>query len=216
MLEAARRAESEGRDEYALQFYRHLASNFPDGPEGAAAQSALMRLAAQPSFAKPPGTEAHGENGYGLVNPFAAAPVADYGPGFYPPASAPMQNSAPPPPPVIDLPRPVRDYRTARFLAALATWLGGLLVLAGIGLVPLAFVSPRSISGLPLLSNVVAAGPKLGGQLALAGLVQMVLGQLVRALLDQANATRDMAAIARAEAEARNPAEPKTGRRKRR
>ena len=53
-----------------------------------------------------------------------------------------------------------------------------------------------------------------GSGLVAGGLSMLVLGQLVRALLDQANATRDMAAIARAEAEARHgkPARSRRGR----
>ncbi len=216
MLEAARRAESEGRDEYALQFYRHLAANFPDAPEGAAAQSALMRLSPPPAFGGPPGPEPLGANGYGLVNPFAAAPASDYGAGVHQPTRPPMQSTAPPPSPGIEMPRAVRDYKTGRFLARLLTWIGGLMILAGIALVPLLLLGPKALTSLPLIGALLATGPMLGLQLATAGIVQLVLGQLVRALLDQANATRDMAAIARAEAEARNPAEPKTARRKRR
>lgn len=231
VLEAARRAESEGRDEYALQFYRHLANNFPDTPEGAAAQSALMRLAAAPTFG---GQQPPAPSSYGLGNPFAAAPGADFGPGGYPEPARPSLNSpssnsastggvamhsassAAATHSAIEMPRAVRDYRTGRLLARLLTWLGGVMILLGIVLVPLTLLGPKALTGLPLIGALLATGPKLGLQLAVAGIVQMVLGQLVRALLDLANATRDMAAIARAEAEARNPAEPKTGRRRRR
>ena len=44
ILQAARRAEAEGRDEYALQFFQHLSEYYGSTPEGRAANDAVHRV----------------------------------------------------------------------------------------------------------------------------------------------------------------------------
>lgn len=44
ILDAAQRAESEGRIEYAIQFLKHVATGFPGSPEAEAAIESLGRL----------------------------------------------------------------------------------------------------------------------------------------------------------------------------
>ncbi len=44
ILHAARRAEAEGRDEYALQFFQHLSEYYGTTPEGRAANDAVARV----------------------------------------------------------------------------------------------------------------------------------------------------------------------------
>jgi hypothetical protein len=46
ILEAGRRAEVEGRTEYAVQFYRHVVSSFAGTPDAAIAAAGLARLGA--------------------------------------------------------------------------------------------------------------------------------------------------------------------------
>jgi hypothetical protein len=44
VLEAGRRAEAEGKIDYALQFYRHLVTHFASSPEATAAREGLDRI----------------------------------------------------------------------------------------------------------------------------------------------------------------------------
>ncbi|CAN0437282.1 unnamed protein product, partial [Phaeothamnion confervicola] len=48
VLDAARRAESEGRTDFAIQFYQHLSTNFPGTSEAAAADLGLAHLTPSP------------------------------------------------------------------------------------------------------------------------------------------------------------------------
>lgn len=246
VLEAARRAESEGRTEYAIQFYRHLVDYYPSTGEAAAAQSALGRVGRntqnganghrrppppppvqqqpQPAHAPPlqplaqqvPGAPSAFEMprldppqiGAGLGNPFGNphAPEPVFAPQQQPASiAAPRSEHPEAMTPPVDLPPAPRDYRTGRILARLFSWLGGVEVLMGLVLLPLAVLNPRMLTSLPLLGGPLA-GPATGASLIVAGLLQVMFGQLVRAVLDHANATRDLAAMARAEAEARQGA----------
>ena len=203
VLDAARRAEGEGRTEFAMQFYRHLVTNFPGTQEAAAADAGLAHLSASPDHRQ--------ANGYALPNPFEVMPGHDsYNAPSYSThqgqitdrASHSAHTAAPGPDTGLDLPSPASDYRTGRFLARLITWLGALMILGGIAVAAAAFANPRSVASLPLVGRFIT-GPAFGAVLAGYGVAQIVLGQLVRALLDQANATRDMAAITRARFETR-------------
>jgi hypothetical protein len=215
VLDAARRAESEGRTEFAVQFYRHLATSFPGTPEAAAAEAGLSHLSPFPELTgRQRQTGLPPVNGYRLPDPFQAAPGRD-------PYDAPHQQYGGPQPQfatpathgehatpaelnhtTVDLPHPVSDYRTGRILARLVTWLGGLVILGGIALAVAAIAIPRTASSLPVLGSFVT-GPEFGIFMAVGGLAQIILGQLVRALFDQANAARDLAIVTRARLEGR-------------
>ena len=54
ILEAARRAEAEGRVDFANQLYRHLADSYPHLPVATAARDGLARLNGQLTFGSPP------------------------------------------------------------------------------------------------------------------------------------------------------------------
>lgn len=248
VLEAGQRAESEGRLEFAIQFYRHLVDQYPGSSEAAAAQSGLSRLAGGPPPA--PAGRRGGNNPPpllpqvslpaippfepqrleplaappALANPFDAARQGDapypYQSGYFgapAPALAGQAQTAPPvmaePAIDVELPPEPRDYRTGRFLARLFAWLGGLAVLAGIAVMVLAVLRPRAIPAIPFL-GMPLPGAATGAILILAGLFQVMIGQLVRAVLDHANAARDSAGIARAEAEARYGGSPRRSRRR--
>lgn len=209
VLDAAQRAEVEGRLDLAHQFYTHLAEHFSGTAEGNAAQGALLRLGT-------PRVEAPPVNGFSLSNPFSTVPE---GPISYP-ASAPARYPDPPPatpaPIHVDLPPPANGYRIGRLLGRAVAWLGGLTVLFGAALIPLSILGPKALTALPGLGLLLAAGPRAGFEIAATGVVLVILGQLARALFDQANATRDLAAITRAEAEGRHPPiEPEPVRRRR-
>jgi hypothetical protein len=85
-------------------------------------------------------------------------------------------------------------------MARLCTWLGGLVALAGCSAVPVSILSPRSLQTVPVVGAWVT-GLGFGAGIIVTGLVMIVMGQIMRALLEQANAMRDMAAITRARAE---------------
>ncbi len=253
VLEAGRRAETEGRGEYALQFYRHIVDNYPGSGEAAAAMSALTRLGANthPSMANPNPANANLANP-SLVNrlgppptvppPPSADPRFDfslggpplnnpfeqgrpYEPPFQQPAGyAPAQQaSSPAPYPpgethaeqalMVDLPAPARDYRTGRLLARMFSWLGGLASLFGLMLLGLSILMPRLVGSLPLI-GALGSGSFTSILLIFGGLFQLMIGQLVRAVLDHSTAARDMAAVTRAEAEARYGTPPGRSRRR--
>jgi hypothetical protein len=85
-------------------------------------------------------------------------------------------------------------------MARLCTWSGGLVALAGCAIVPVLVLSPHSLQAVPLVGAWIN-GLRFGAGIIVAGLVMIVMGQVTRALLEQANAVRDMAAITRARAE---------------
>lgn len=222
VLEAGRRAEAEGRAEYAVQFYRHLVDHYPGSSQAAAALAGLSRvglgsngglngrLAQASNMAA--GTTAGSDPVTGppsgppsLPNPFGTPRPPDPGFGQWQsepsqPVSAPQRRQSEP---ELELPRLRRDYRTGRVLARLCAWLGGLLVVAGLVLIPVSILNPRLIASLPMIGNSLA-GPIAGLTMIITGIVQVMLGQLVRAVLDHANSARDIAAITRAKAEARH------------
>lgn len=234
VLEAGRRAELEGRTEYAQQFYRHLTDHYPGSSEAVTAQGLLARMAgvgqpttagrrpappplpaAPPSAFEPARFEALGPAGSPLTNPFEAPRPPE------PPPAQPYRNgyaapslSAPPPPqqhsepqaefePLVELPRQRSDYRSGRFLARFFAWLGGAMAVVGLAMAVVGVLNPRIGANIPLIGAMLR-GPTTGAILVLAGLFQIMVGQVVRAVLDHANAVRDLAAIARAEAEARH------------
>jgi hypothetical protein len=265
VLDAGRRAEAEGRFEFAQQFYRHLVTYYANSQEAAEAQDGLRRLgghaatpglgpdhagkpgpdldastagppplepafggAARPSYgsptpAPPPRDGAHPEPSWG---PGSAQPAPQHVPpaanGVQPhmrlTAQLPPAQPLPYPPPSrpdrrheawpgarearapFEPPPPVHGFRTGRIMARLCTWCGGLIALAGCAAVPVSILSPRALQAVPVVGAWVT-GLGFGAGIIATGLVMIVIGQIVRALLEQANAMRDMAAITRARAE---------------
>jgi hypothetical protein len=265
VLDAGRRAEAEGRFEFAQQFYRHLVTYYANSQEAAEAQDGLRRIggqgsmpafgadsagnpgldldastggpplmdpafggSAKPSYASPtqampPRDDAHHETSWGGGSAQPAhlhvAPAANgvqpqmrY-PGQpsppqplpYPPPSRPDRRhearpAAPAAPAALLPPPPVHGFRTGRIMARLCTWSGGLIALAGCAAVPVSILSPRTLQTVPVVGAWVT-GLGFGAGIIVTGLVMIVMGQLVRAVLEQANAMRDIAAITRTRAE---------------
>lgn len=223
ILEAARRAEAEGRLEFAHQFYRHLAEQHPASPEAGLARDGMSRLQhifgpdrpareaplfdlSTPRRAPPPLAaatapaypSAPSPQGLPVATPLAREPAFDDYPqrqNAVQPAAVVTRSEIPFEPPPLR-----KDYRTARLIARLLTWIGGIAVLAGLAALPVSILSPRSLQAVPLI-GAWFGGVTFGAGIVAGGLAQMVVGQLLRALLDQANATRDIAALARAKAE---------------
>lgn len=223
ILEAGHRAASEGRTEFARQFYSHLVASFPGTAEAHTAGQALERLRqVHPAQLVPPSITPAPEAARlepSLPHSTPEAPHPRSEPAMngrhHPAGLTPGPGTAVEEPVLpIELPEPVRDYRTGRILARATAWIGGVQVMLGLALLPLAVLSPRTLSGLPLIRALEpGAGAALG--LVVSGLALIMVGQLVRALLDHANAARDMAAIQRAQA-AHNPQAPRGQRRRRR
>lgn len=92
------------------------------------------------------------------------------------------------------------DYRLGRALARVVCWAGGVAAILGLALVPVSILAPDLLAAAPVAVRLAGAAT-FGFGAAAGGLLLVLLGQLVRALLDQANATRDMAAMVRARAD---------------
>ncbi len=206
ILEAGRRAETEGRFEYAVQFYRHLTDFHAAAPEAATAREALARISARRTTDVPPSLPtiaaarsgaASGTNGHhGPASPTARTV-----------ASFPRENIRIAPVGAalgarrLVLPAPAPRYRIGRILAralsvlGLTAGVGGILILAlQQGLVAQhAAVIPGA---------AVLAGQGLVGAAVLiaAGVLTFFLGQIARAVLDGSSAALDLVAIEHAKA----------------
>jgi hypothetical protein len=223
ILEAGHRAEAEGRTEYAIQFFRHLMDHHPRAPEALLAREALQRL-------DPPRGASLNGAAAGAANPPPPPPVPPPGamPGLaeslaeaapWPqpsmrgaPAGPPPKPAEPAPqraalPPVIELPEPRRDYGLGRAMARLLSGFGWLQIVAGLlatatgvlGLfVPEARITPPSVPGIGAIGSLTL----LGLAIVVPGLLFVFIGQVSRAIFDGANASRDLAQIARARAAA--------------
>ncbi|HXE70471.1 MAG TPA: hypothetical protein VN523_14010 [Hyphomicrobiaceae bacterium] len=172
LLEAGRRAEAEGHIDAAYQYYRQTVDQFAYSAEAAQAREGLARLngGRQPNIWHLNGT-----------------PQANDGASRWNGAARKARRHK--------LPTPRNHYRVSSFLAGLVSLLGSLMVAAGLAAAPLHLALGRPEIG-------IGSGGVLTVAVALAalGLVTVAFGQAVRALFDQANATRELVAIERAKA----------------
>lgn len=233
VLDAARRAEAEGRADYAQQFYRHLVEKYPASGEAAMARTSLSRMGMDPGphmagfgspvmsgagqMAPPPYDPSRLEpEPPSLGNPFDPRPPEQAGwQQPYAPAYAQPQQIPPPPQSYehpVELPEESRRYLLGRFLARFVAWFGVIHLIAGLALIPLSIAGPRALQTVPTL-GLYLSSPTYGLTLVVLGVTLLLLGQVARALLDQSNATQDMAAILRAEAEAKHGAPARSRRR---
>lgn len=220
-LQAARRAEAEGRTDYALQFYRHLAEHYPGTVEAEEGRSGLARLGdwrrsaqvAQP--APPPPQAPTGPHPHApMESPASYRPMAETHTYHHPPAvqthhaqhehekvALPRAIARHDPALAGAIPGPYDDYYLSRWIVRLVGWLGWLMLLVGLALTAIVVAGAlgdkrvlAAFATLPMLSW-------LGPALLSAGAVIALLSQLTRAAFDTANAARDLAAIERAKAE---------------
>ena len=225
VLDAARRAEAEGRIDYAQQFYRHLVEKYPSTGEAAMARTSLARFGGEPGMAPAFGAPSMNGGAASLAPPAYDAPRLEpeppsLGNPFDPrspepagwqPAYAPSYQQPSQPPPqaqheyAVDLPTQRNGYLLGRVLSRMVAWIGVIHLLAGLAFIPLSIVGPRNLQAIPAL-GVYLSSPTYGLTLVVLGVTLLLMGQVARAMLDQANATRDMAAIFRAEAEAKHGA----------
>jgi hypothetical protein len=205
VLQAARRAEAEGKMDYALQFYRHLVEQHGATPEAQEAREGLFRIA---EWRWGEARVARRQDGVATTSgPFPQAVAAA--------TSQPPQVDELASPSVFtgnaaQLPQTItRDsgngellplfkprYRVAKFVAYGVSVLGLAGTIAGIAAAGLAAagaveeVSAVGAFGLPV-------GLLLGVPAALLGLVLLLAGQLAVAVLASANANLELLAIER-------------------
>jgi hypothetical protein len=189
ILEAGQRAESEGRIEYALQFYRHLTDQHRGTLEARRAADALARLDPRPP-PPPPGPGTNGiDYGQDYAHPSRPRPP-DMGRRI---TIAPLDPVRQYP---VDLPPPVSDYLFARRVARFATWLGAPVMLAGAASLVAGIFAPELAIEVPIVGPL-QGGTGSGFGLIVTGILMIVGGQTVRAMLDTAIAARDIAAMIR-------------------
>jgi hypothetical protein len=219
ILEAGRRAEADGRIDYAIQFYRHLTDHLPRAPETAAAREALARIAQwrageAAGGPAPPGGSVNGHPAAGRQQhsalsaqqqpgtrpePHPAAPAGQGRQGGLSIAPAGARREG-----TVELPRPRDRYRLGRSIARLTSAIGWISM--ALGIVALVLLVAGRTTGLPRAAGIDIAGMVLasGGigapVLLVSGLVLIFWGQLARAVFDNANATRELVAIERARA----------------
>jgi hypothetical protein len=207
VLQAARRAEAEGKMDYALQFYRHLVEQHGTTAEAQEAREGLFRIAewrwgearvartresggqaAQPA-AQPPSQPSGGQRVYNVGNQSAASGYADPQQAHVamPRVARAQESDVPPFQPRFRLSKVVAHALSAVGWAML---LGGLFAaVAGAG----GFVgelSAISFFGLPL--GVLVGAPAL-----VFGLGFIVAGQIAAAVFETTNATLELVAIER-------------------
>ena len=204
VLEAGRRAEADGRVEYAVQFYRHLADHHAGAPEAAVAREALSRLKHQASnlegmphvrTASPPPLRA---THHGPAESSRMGQKVGRGPIRIAPAGAARSSAA------LELPEAAEAYLAGRLIAHGFAVLGilffavGSLAAAAALLLPAEFVARVPVSLMP------AVHPIAGLAGIVLGIMLLFSGQLARAVFDIASASRDIAAIERAKVEHAN------------
>ncbi len=199
VLQAARRAEAEGKMDYALQFYRHLVEQHGSTPEAQEAREGLFRIAEW----------RWGEARIARRQDGAAAPGGPFPQAVPPPpqvdepvAPSNFTGRAAQVPQIVsrdnDEPLPLFKprYGVAKFVAFGVSGLGLISAIAGVLAAALAGagavdeISASGAFGLPL-------GIMLGVPTALLGLVLLLAGQLAVAVLASANANLEMLAIER-------------------
>lgn len=208
VLDAGRRAEADGRVEYAIQFYRHLTDHHSGAPEADVAREALTRLKRQRSHseplararpANPPPLRSTGAGQRGLAEVPRAGPKVGRGPIRI----APVGTAQSPVP--LELPEPPAEYFTGRLLAYAFAGVGVLVFLTGVLMAVALVLTPAEMAA-RMPAWIPALHPLAGAAAALIGLVLAFSGQVARAVFDLASASRDIAAIERAKAEHANAA----------
>lgn len=211
ILEAARRAEAEGKFDYAVQFYKHIIDHHGAQHEAYEARNSLYRLA-QSRRTGPPLSDAGAHHHGGSAEPRTAgwgpSHVGYTGSAARPPDPFPPRSNLPQ---VVSQAREVEvaheaefafkdRYRAGTAMATAVNWLGWLatgmgaaLGVAGLAGTPAALAT-TAMFGLP-------AGLVYGLSAAAAGLGLVFVSQLALAVFDNANATRHLLAIERAKAE---------------
>jgi hypothetical protein len=216
VLQAARRAEAEGKMDYALQFYRHLVEQHGGAPEAQEAREGLFRIAEwrwgearvartreagnaagpAPAQAPPNAPAASGQRVYNVANNPQPAPyVGDHDVAASGPVGLPQIISRQHPQNA-EQPLFQARFRLAKFFAHALSGIGWMAMLVGV------FAGVAGFAGLIAeLSAVAVMGTPLGVMVAapavLFGLMLIVSGQLAAALFESTNATLELVSIER-------------------
>jgi hypothetical protein len=200
VLDAGRRAEADGRIEYAIQFYRHLADHHAAAPEAAVARDALSRLGQrrtttpEASSHRPPVPPQIRSAGAQVQSGARSEKAVSSSPIRIAPAGAAQ------PVPKLEMPESARGYLGGRLIAWAMTILGLFFVAAGVLLIAIGMLNPSLLaiaSPWSRATSYALAGPGA----VLAGLILVLAGQLARAVFDTALSSRELVAIERAKAE---------------
>jgi hypothetical protein len=205
VLQAARRAEAEGKMDYALQFYRHLVEQHGATPEAQEAREGLFRIAewrwGEARIAR--------RQDAGVGGQFAQG-----APASPPQPPKPEEHAAPPAFAVTapQLPQTVSRaavgddlvplfkprYRAAKVIAYGISALGLVSALVGIAIALAAAGAVEQFSGAGLFG--LPLGIALGIPATVVGLLLLLAGQLAVAVFDSANANLEMLTIERGRA----------------
>jgi hypothetical protein len=202
LIVAGRRAEAQGQGNYALQFYRYIADQYPSTTEAYEARDALYRLT------QTPGPEmavtAHTPQHVAADGRHPTSLDVGHGPshgqalGQAPPGGSARKTSKNRKPrvsaPEAETGAAGPGYRIGRLVAAMLGTMGWLLFLSGLltGPVVLAALSVKSMpKGLKeaIAGNLLMVGAGTFGALFL-GLMAIFAAQVARASFDTADAVR--------------------------
>jgi hypothetical protein len=199
VLQAARRAEAEGKMDYALQFYRHLVEQHSSSAEAQEAREGLFRIAewrwGEARVARRQ-EAANGQSNHGH-QPYTIASSTDYPPessNRLPQIIAREAAKAA----AKDEATPVfkSRYRVARNIAVLVSGIGWLSAVFGILVAVLGVAGVTSaVSDQVLLG--VPVGFLVGMPVAMLGLLLVIAGQVGTAVFESTNATLELLSIER-------------------
>jgi hypothetical protein len=200
VLQAARRAEAEGKMDYALQFYRHLVEQHSSSAEAQEAREGLFRIAewrwGEARVARRQ-EAANGQQGNHGHQPYTIASSTDYPPessNRLPQIIAREAAKAA----AKDETAPVfkSRYRVGRNIAVLVSGIGWLSAVFGILVAVLGVAGVTSaVSDQVLLG--VPVGLLVGMPVAMLGLLLVIAGQVGTAVFESTNATLELLSIER-------------------
>lgn len=215
VLQAARRAEAEGKMDYALQFYRHIVEHHGTSAEAQEAREGLFRIAewrwGEARIARRQEAANSGANysGQQQQRPVAVTGNAQPQPAYAPePPEVPVTGGATRMPQFVareaakaeggaSLAEPGKErYRVGRIVAMLVSGCGWASVLGGVVVALMALadataeIAAAAVLGLPL-------GIVLGVPAIVIGLVLVVTGYLAIAVFESSNATLELADLRR-------------------
>jgi hypothetical protein len=203
-LEAAQRAEAEGRFDYAVQVYRHVSDHHQGAPEALAARAALARIGVHrpaPARASPPPASGRWPaQGTAQPLPARSEPLPRSSIKIAPAGPAKSRRS-------LVLPRTRQEYQVGLALAHTGMAAGCLLAVAGVTLTVLYALGASAWAAAPLWKESLAQ-PWTGPILIGVALGLVFVGQLARAVFDTAGALRELLAVERAKAEHRDSQAP--------
>jgi hypothetical protein len=198
VLQAARRAEAEGKMDYALQFYRHLVEQHSSSVEAQEAREGLFRIAewrwGEARVARRQ-EAANGQSNHGH-QPYTIASSSDYPPESSNRLPQIIAREAAKAAAKDEAPVFKSRYRAARNIAVLVSGMGWLSAVFGV------LVAVLAIAG--ATTEISAQGPLgvpvgflFGLPVAMFGLFLVIAGQVGMAVFESTNATLELLSIER-------------------